>query len=335
MSDWTQAYAHALGIKWTPEVGSRLSSWQRWEGGSTNNSARNNYMNTKMTMPGSWDAIGNGVQGYHTLAQGALAFAHTINNGAYSPALKQWLATGKGDPSHDLGVWVAGPHGATSPSAQAYAQKVLGTHVAPSAPVAGDGNSPVPGNSPSAPPSLLSADTGAASIRAQALKGFGDIAQGGDAVQSFGDMSSLLKTLHAAAPPMIHPATLAAASADPSGLEGQAVKMIHKYLGVKYTWGGTNAQSGFDCSGLLYNVWGSLGVKIPRTSEQQWKAGTPVDLAHLKPGDAVFTEMRADGPGHVGMYIGDGKIIAAPHTGTVVQVQNLSDWKVAGARRFA
>lgn len=337
MSDWTQAYARALGIKWTPEVGSRLSSWQRWEGGSTNNSARNNYMNTKMPMPGSWDAIGNGVQGYHTLAQGALAFAHTINNGAYSPALKQWLATGKGDPSHDLGVWVAGPHGATSPSAQAYAQKVLGGGGAvaggatPTAPV----QSQAAPASPSAPPSLLSADTGAASIRSQALKGFGDIAQGGDAVQSFGDMAGLLKTLHAAAPPIIHPATQQAADANPDGLEAQAVKMVHKYLGIKYTWGGTSAKTGFDCSGLLYNVWGSLGVKIPRTSEAQWAKGTPVDLAHLKPGDAVFTEMRSDGPGHVGMYIGDGKIIAAPHTGTVVQVQNLSDWKVAGARRFA
>jgi cell wall-associated NlpC family hydrolase len=335
MSDWTQAYARALGVKWTPEVGSRLASWQRWEGGHTNNSARNNYMNTKMSMPGSWDAIGNGVQGYKTLAQGAQAFARTIGDGAYSPALKTWLATGQGDPSRDLGVWVAGPHAATTPSAQAYAAKVLGTHAAPTPPSSYSTPPSSSSTPPDASPSLLSADTGAASIRTQALKGFGDIAAGGDAVQSFGDMAGLLKTLHAAAPPMIHPQTQAVADANPGGLEAQAVKMVHKYLGVKYTWGGTSAKTGFDCSGLLYNVWGSLGVKIPRTSEAQWAKGTPVDLAHLKPGDAVFTEMRSDGPGHVGMYIGGGKIIAAPHTGTVVQVQNLSDWKVAGARRFA
>jgi hypothetical protein len=281
-------------------------------------------------MPGSRSINDVGVKAYASLAQGAKSFAQTLAGHPEYGSIKQWLATGKGDPTPGFSMWLSGSpdsaHGA------AYASKILGA-VAPDAPFADIGNTPVPSNGVMPDAAVTAADS-ASHIQQQALKGFGDIAAGGDAVQSFGDMAGLLKTLHASAPPMIHPATMQAAQADPSGLEAQAVKMVHKYLGVKYTWGGTNARTGFDCSGLLYNVWGSLGVKIPRTSEQQWARGKPVDLAHLKPGDAVFTEMKSDGPGHVGMYIGGGKIIAAPHTGTVVQVQNLSDWKVAGARRF-
>jgi cell wall-associated NlpC family hydrolase len=95
-----------------------------------------------------------------------------------------------------------------------------------------------------------------------------------------------------------------------------------KYLGVPYQWGGTNPASGLDCSGLVQRVYGDLGVTLPRTSEEQATVGTAVpDLASAQPGDLVFFEPGANGPGHVGIYIGNGQMIDAPHTGTTVQVQ--------------
>lgn len=331
MADWTKTYARAAGIKWTPQVGARLSQWQRWEGGSTNNSAKNNYMNSKQSMPGSWDAIGNGVQGYKTLAQGARAFANTLANGNYSPALKGWLATGKGDPSHDLQVWVAGPGGVGSESAMAYASKVLGGHVSPPS----DGGTPPDPTTPLAAPTVSgeSVDPMTA-VRHTAAEGFASIAQGRAKPQdTFGP---LIQTLHAAAASMPK-VSIPTAAQGGTDLESKAATLVRKYLGVKYVWGGTTPK-GFDCSGLLQYVWNSLGVKIPRTTFSQWKAGKAVDLANLQPGDAVFaagSDGTPSNPGHVGMYIGNGQIIAAPHTGTVVQVQSLSDWNAIGARRYA
>jgi cell wall-associated NlpC family hydrolase len=327
MADWTQAYARALGIKWTKDVAARLQNWQRFEGGHTANSAKNNYMNSKETMPGSWDAIGNGVQGYKTLAQGAMAFARTVKSKYYSPALTQWLATGQGDPSHDLAVWVAGPGGADSPSAQEYAAKVLGGHTSSS--TVGK-TTPA---SPSAPGDMFGQQVDPmTAVRSQAAAGFGQIATG--QAKATDTLGPLLKTLHAAST-QIGPVTVMHAPKGSPKSASQAVNLAKKYLGVQYQWGGESPQTGFDCSGLIQYVWKALGVNVPRTSEQQWAQGTPIDLSNLKPGDAVFTEMGANGPGHVGMYIGNGQVIAAPHTGTVVQVQNLSDWNVAGARRFA
>lgn len=113
------------------------------------------------------------------------------------------------------------------------------------------------------------------------------------------------------------------------------VNEIKKYLGTKYVWGGAKP-GGFDCSGLLQYVWGKQGVKIPRTTYQQVKAGYAVQVNQLQPGDAVFFGSH-DAPHHVGMYIGHGQFVQAPHTGDVVKISNLSDYmsQFAQARRFA
>ena len=101
-----------------------------------------------------------------------------------------------------------------------------------------------------------------------------------------------------------------------------------KYLGVPYAWGGTDPSSGLDCSGLVQLVYGNLGIDLPRTSSQQATAGTPVaSLAEARPGDLVFFDNSSSRSGidHVGIYIGDGKMIAAPQEGDVVKVQSVGD----------
>jgi cell wall-associated NlpC family hydrolase len=114
----------------------------------------------------------------------------------------------------------------------------------------------------------------------------------------------------------------------------QAVALAKEYLGTPYVWGGSKP-GGFDCSGLLQYTWAKEGVNIPRTSQEQWQAGRPVAKSQLRPGDAVFFEGGPNGPGHVGMFVGGGKFIEAPHTGAVVRISNLRGrTDFVGARRF-
>ncbi|MFL0252985.1 NlpC/P60 family protein [Clostridium neuense] len=108
------------------------------------------------------------------------------------------------------------------------------------------------------------------------------------------------------------------------------VKLASQYLGVKYVWGGTTP-AGFDCSGLVQYVYGRLGISLPRTSEEQVGAGSPV-TGPLQPGDLLFFEPGADGPGHVGIYAGDDTFIEAPHTGANVRISPLRDY--CAARRI-
>jgi peptidoglycan DL-endopeptidase CwlO len=104
-----------------------------------------------------------------------------------------------------------------------------------------------------------------------------------------------------------------------STLGGQAVAIAERYLGVPYVWGGASP-SGFDCSGLTMYVYGQLGVSLPHNAAAQYDSLPHVSESDLQPGDLVFF----DGLGHVGIYIGGGEMIHAPHTGTVVQIAPLS-----------
>jgi hypothetical protein len=107
-----------------------------------------------------------------------------------------------------------------------------------------------------------------------------------------------------------------------------AVAEASKYLGVPYAWGGTDPSSGLDCSGLVQLVYGNLGVDLPRTSSQQATAGTPVaSLDEARPGDLVFFDHSSSRTGidHVGIYIGNGQMIAAPQEGDVVKVQTVGN----------
>ncbi|MDA8196408.1 MAG: NlpC/P60 family protein [Actinomycetota bacterium] len=93
------------------------------------------------------------------------------------------------------------------------------------------------------------------------------------------------------------------------------------YIGVPYQWGGTSAQTGFDCSGLVQKVFADQGYTLPRTAAEQQAIGTPVSsLAQAQPGDLVFYGSPAS---HVGIYIGNGKMIDAPEAGATVRVDQV------------
>jgi hypothetical protein len=94
-----------------------------------------------------------------------------------------------------------------------------------------------------------------------------------------------------------------------------------KYLGIKYVYGSNDPAKGLDCSGLVQKAYGDLGIKLPRVAADQARQGTKVNsLAEAKPGDLVAFGSPVD---HIGIYIGDNKMIVAPHTGDVVKVQNV------------
>jgi len=121
-----------------------------------------------------------------------------------------------------------------------------------------------------------------------------------------------------------------------------AVQLCREYLGTPYVWGGESSK-GFDCSGLLQYAWAKQGVNIPRTTYDQFQTGKKISQGSLQPGDAVFfkgSDSKVENgkllPGHVGMYIGNGQIIQAPHTGSTVQITPLKDMSgYMGARRYS
>jgi peptidoglycan DL-endopeptidase CwlO len=127
--------------------------------------------------------------------------------------------------------------------------------------------------------------------------------------------------------------TTVAVAAPTSSVGGGAVGMALSEVGKPYVWAASGPDS-FDCSGLVAYAYAAVGVSLPHSSYAQWDMGVPVSKDELQPGDLVFF----DGLGHVGMYVGGGQFVHAPHTGTDVQVSDLnSGWYAAsyvGARRI-
>lgn len=103
---------------------------------------------------------------------------------------------------------------------------------------------------------------------------------------------------------------------------GQVVAKAQQYLGVPYRWGGTDPASGLDCSGLVQRVYADLGVNLPRVAADQATVGQPVpSLAAAQPGDLVAFGSPVD---HIGIYAGNNTMIVAPHTGSVVRVEQIT-----------
>jgi len=143
------------------------------------------------------------------------------------------------------------------------------------------------------------------------------------------------QTTSSPAPAATTPVTLPVAPAPPivpaPAGHPEAAAVALQYLGVPYLWGGSTP-AGFDCSGLVMYVYAQLGIQLPHYAADQYLSGTPVARSDLQPGDLVFF----DGLTHVGIYIGNGQIVHAPHTGDVVRISNLTDFgnSYVGARRI-
>jgi cell wall-associated NlpC family hydrolase len=105
-----------------------------------------------------------------------------------------------------------------------------------------------------------------------------------------------------------------------SGRAAAAVQFAYAQLGKPYVYGASGPNS-YDCSGLTMRAWGAAGVSLPHNAAAQQSATRPVSYSDLQPGDLVFFGSPAY---HVGIYIGGGRMIAAPHTGDVVKIQSVS-----------
>ena len=115
--------------------------------------------------------------------------------------------------------------------------------------------------------------------------------------------------------------------------QAKVVRFARHFLGIRYSYGGTSPGSGFDCSGFTRFIYAHFGITLPHYSGAQFDRGRRVSRGGLRPGDLLFF----DGLGHVGMYIGSGLFIHAPHSGTRVSIASLSGWysgRYDGARRF-
>lgn len=115
------------------------------------------------------------------------------------------------------------------------------------------------------------------------------------------------------------------------------LSLAQEYLGTPYAWGG-NSPTGFDCSGLAQYIYAKSGITIPRTTYDQFQSGLAVPKGQLEVGDLVFfkgSDSRNGLPGHVGIFIGNGMMIEAPHTGDVVKVARVNSFPgYQGARRY-
>jgi hypothetical protein len=111
---------------------------------------------------------------------------------------------------------------------------------------------------------------------------------------------------------------------------GDVVAAAKKYLGVPYVFGGTDPKTGLDCSGLVQRVYKDLGIDLPRLVRHQRLEGEPVaSLAQAKPGDLLVF----DGYQHIGIYLGNGKMLHAPQPGENVKIGSVYE-KPTSIRRI-
>ena len=108
------------------------------------------------------------------------------------------------------------------------------------------------------------------------------------------------------------------------------VAFAKRQLGVPYRWGGISRRTGFDCSGLVYAAYRSIGRKLPHSTWGQMALGVRVRFARLRPGDLVFT----NGGGHVVLVVSKRAAIQAPYTGARVSYVSLKSLRANSAARL-
>jgi cell wall-associated NlpC family hydrolase len=112
------------------------------------------------------------------------------------------------------------------------------------------------------------------------------------------------------------------------------------FLDRPYQWGGTSADTGFDCSGFVQTMYQeAIGLVLPRQAEKQALATEEISTSDLQPGDLVFFNTMKRAHSHVGIYVGDNKFIHSPTTGSRVRMEDMKDsyWKIRldGLRRVS
>ena len=117
-----------------------------------------------------------------------------------------------------------------------------------------------------------------------------------------------------------------------------AARTAERFTGIQYKYGGNNVVEGLDCSAFVKSVYYLIGLDIPRTSQEQFNAGDPVERSNLKEGDLLFFGKGPERISHVGMYIGNGKFIHAPRRGEPIQITPVDNEKYVqkyiGSRRY-
>src|SRR6266496_1657529 len=154
------------------------------------------------------------------------------------------------------------------------------------------------------------------------------VSKGGDTAQLatklLGQTKRLVSSQGSLTPPR---GNQAVASEYKPGLSGAVADKVlaaaHNEVGKPYQWGSGPSTESFDCSDLIQYAYKQVGINLPRVTYDQIKVGHPVKWGEFQPGDLIFSHNG----GHVVMYVGGGKVIAAPHTGTVVQYQPVSRFK--------
>jgi cell wall-associated NlpC family hydrolase len=115
-------------------------------------------------------------------------------------------------------------------------------------------------------------------------------------------------------------------------LGDRVARIALKAVGVPYSWGGAS-MSGFDCSGLVHWAYGRIGIEVPHSSYALYDMGRRVGRSRMKPGDVLFFS----GLGHVGLYLGRGRMVHAPQSGRNVEIVTLRGShygeRLVGARR--
>ncbi|MFL6111604.1 MAG: NlpC/P60 family protein [Catenulispora sp.] len=122
----------------------------------------------------------------------------------------------------------------------------------------------------------------------------------------------------------------------PSDMAVRAIAYAYNRLNTPYEWGGDGTDGRFDCSGLVQAAYTSVGITMPRTASEQWYTGPHVPTDQLQPGDLVFYATDLKNPGsihHVGIYVGGGAMIDAPHTGAVIRFDPIAAADYLGATR--
>ena len=111
----------------------------------------------------------------------------------------------------------------------------------------------------------------------------------------------------------------------------RVVSYARHFIGIPYSYGGSSPGTGFDCSGLVRFVYGHFGIRLPHSSWADLSHGRRISRGSLRPGDLVFFY----GAGHVGIYVGRGRFIDAPHSGARVRISTMGQYSAYyGARRF-